>query len=438
MTEAHARPFSMLSPRKTVLFTALYLVQGLPFGFFLFTYPLILRAQGLSLTKITFLSVVNLPWLVKFLWAPLVDRYHWPRLGRRTSWILPMQIGLAVSLALTGWFSDRLDVNGLILALLVVNFFAATQDIAVDGLAVDQLSPAERGHGNAIQSASYKIGMLGGGFGLTLVLQAVGPEGCFYLMAACVVAVMPVMLLIQGDREVPGEAPAAPVTWRVVAASFREFVARPGFGWLLIFLFTVKAGDAVANPLYRLCLKDAGFSLSQINWVMNLLGIAATLCGSLFTGFLMVRHGRLRCAAVALGGQVLAYAAWAVLAAGISAQVALPLFAGVDAPPVATIPPPLPAVAVVAVLEHLTSGMITVVVFTLMMDAVAVGAAAAQYTLLMSLHLGIQYLMGIPSGSLVDFTSYSVAFLVAGGITLAVVGLLVPMRRAGVFRIGGA
>jgi len=421
MTEARTRPFSMLSPRKTVLFTALYLVQGLPFGFFLFTYPLILRAQGLSLTKITFLSVVNLPWLVKFLWAPLVDRYHWPRLGRRTSWILPMQIGLAVSLALTGWFSDRLDVNGLILALLVVNFFAATQDIAVDGLAVDQLAPEERGHGNAIQSASYKIGMLGGGFGLTLVLQQVGPQGCFYLMAACVVAVMPVMLLIQGDREAPGETEAAPVTWRVVAASFGEFVARPGFGWLLIFLLTVKAGDAVANPLYRLCLKDAGFSLSQINWVMNLLGIVATLCGSLFTGFLMVRYGRLRCAVVALTGQLVAYLAWAVLAAGT-----WPFPDG----------PPLPAVAVVAILEHATSGMITVVVFTLMMDAVAVGAAAAQYTLLMSLHLGIQYLMGIPSGSIVDFTSYSVAFTVAGGITLAVVGLLLPMRRAGVFRIG--
>ncbi|MBU1510288.1 MFS transporter, partial [Myxococcota bacterium] len=165
MPETQARPFSMLSPRKTLLFTALYLVQGLPFGFFLFTYPLILRAQGLSLTKITFLSVVNLPWLVKFLWAPLVDRYFWPRLGRRTSWILPMQLGLAASLALTGLFAMDLGINGLILCLLVVNFFAATQDIAVDGLAVDQLTPAERGHGNAIQSASYKIGMLGGGFG---------------------------------------------------------------------------------------------------------------------------------------------------------------------------------------------------------------------------------------------------------------------------------
>jgi MFS family permease len=415
MTEAEARPFSMLSPRKTVLFTALYLVQGLPFGFFLFTYPLILRAQGLSLTKITFLSVVNLPWLLKFLWAPLVDRYFWPGLGRRTSWILPMQLGLAASLALTGVFAMELGVNGLIMALLVVNFFAATQDIAVDGLAVDQLSPAERGHGNAIQSASYKIGMLAGGFGLTFVLQKVGPQGCFYLMAACVVAVMPVLFLVQGDRSVgaAGED-APPMNWGVIASSFSAFLRRPGFGWLLVFLLVVKAGDAVANPLYRLCLRDQGYTISQINWVMNLLGIVATLCGSLFTGFLMVRYGRLRCAVVALAGQLVAYLAWVFLASGT---------------------PPLEAVAVAAVLEHATSGMITVVVFTLMMDAVAVGAAAAQYTLLMSLHLGIQYLMGIPSGSLVDFTSYSVAFLFAGGLTLAVLGLLIPMRRAGVFRI---
>ncbi|PKN21710.1 MAG: hypothetical protein CVU65_16355 [Deltaproteobacteria bacterium HGW-Deltaproteobacteria-22] len=415
MPETQARPFSMLSPRKTLLFTALYLVQGLPFGFFLFTYPLILRAQGLSLTKITFLSVVNLPWLVKFLWAPLVDRYFWPRLGRRTSWILPMQLGLAASLALTGLFAMDLGINGLILCLLVVNFFAATQDIAVDGLAVDQLTPAERGHGNAIQSASYKIGMLGGGFGLTFVLQRFGPQACFYAMAACVVAVMPVLFLVRGDRTAAGED-EPPMTWRIVFSAFGEFVRRPGFVWLLVFLLVVKAGDAVANPLYRLCLKDQGFSLSEINWVMNLLGIAATLCGSLFTGFLMARFGRLRCAVVGLLGQLLAYVAWVFLAAGS---------------------PALEAVAVVAVLEHATSGMITVVVFTLMMDAVAVGAAAAQYTLLMSLHLGVQFLMGIPSGSIVDFTSYSMAFLVAGGITLAVLLLLVPMHRAKVFHLQG-
>jgi PAT family beta-lactamase induction signal transducer AmpG len=207
------------------------------------------------------------------------------------------------------------------------------------------------------------------------------------------------------------------MTWRIVLASFGEFVRRPGFVWLLVFLLVVKAGDAVANPLYRLCLRDQGFTVSQINWVMNLLGIVATLCGSLFTGFLMARYGRLRCAVVALSGQLVAYLAWVFLSAGKS---------------------PIEAVAAVAILEHATSGMITVVVFTLMMDAVAVGAAAAQYTLLMSLHLGVQYVMGIPSGSIVDFTSYSVAFLVAGGITLVVLLLLVPMHRARVFHLQGA
>ncbi len=416
MTDTQARPFSMLSPRKTLLFMALYMVQGLPFGFFLFTYPLILRAQGLSLTKITFLSVVNLPWLVKFLWAPLVDRYFWPRVGRRTSWILPMQLGLAASLALTGLFALDLGINGLILCLLAVNFFAATQDIAVDGLAVDQLTPAERGHGNAIQSAAYKIGMLGGGFGLTFVLQKFGPQACFYAMAACVVAVMPVLFLVRGDRTAAGEA-EPPMSWRIVFSAFSEFVRRPGFAWLLVFLLVVKAGDAVANPLYRLCLRDSGFSLSEINWVMNLLGIAATLCGSLFTGFLMARWGRLRCTVIALSGQLLAYLGWVVLSSGT---------------------PAMAAVAPVAILEHATSGMITVVVFTLMMDAVAAGAAAAQYTLLMSLHLGVQFLMGIPSGSIVDFGSYPMAFLVAAGLTLAVLLLLLPMRRARVFHIAEA
>ena len=116
---------------KLLLLTVLYIVQGLPYGFQAKVLPLLLREQGASLTLIGLLSLLALPWILKLLWAPLVDHYHWPRLGRRRSWILPMQVLMAFC-AIGAGFAEGYDQWTVIFFLtFVMNCCAATQDIAV-------------------------------------------------------------------------------------------------------------------------------------------------------------------------------------------------------------------------------------------------------------------------------------------------------------------
>ena len=130
--------------RKTIaLLLALYFVQGLPFGFQAVALPVYLRQQGASLAEIGLVGVLAAPWMLKMLWAPLVDRYHWPRLGRRRSWILPAQAGLALSCAAAA------AVGGTNLTLLL-------------------------GLGNAAQVVGFKFGMLTGGGLLVWMSQWIG------------------------------------------------------------------------------------------------------------------------------------------------------------------------------------------------------------------------------------------------------------------------
>ena len=143
--------------RFTLLGT-LYFAQGLPFGFFVQALPVLLRAAGVSLSAIGFSGLLVLPWALKFLWAPVIDRRWWPRLGRRRSWILAMQLAGTVVLAAIAVVPGADALPALMTAMFVLNLIAATQDIATDGLAVELLPPGERGFANGLQVAGYRVG----------------------------------------------------------------------------------------------------------------------------------------------------------------------------------------------------------------------------------------------------------------------------------------
>ena len=146
------------------MLSALYFAQGLPFGFQSNALPLYLTDLGLSMTEVSLARALALPWALKALWAPLVDRYSWARLGRRKSWIIPMQLLLAAACVVAAFFPlSRETLSPFLGCVLLMNLFAATQDIAVDGLAVDLLDERELGAGNAAQVVGYKIGILTGG-----------------------------------------------------------------------------------------------------------------------------------------------------------------------------------------------------------------------------------------------------------------------------------
>src|SRR4051812_43314814 len=156
---------NMARPYRFLLLLSLYLVQGLPYGFQVMVLPLYLRTLGTSRTAVGFLGVLALPWMLKALWAPLVDRF-----GRRKSWIVPLQLLLAGVAMAGAEAAERRALVPLLVVVLAMNLCAATQDIAVDGMAVDILGQRELGAGNIAQVVGYKAGMLVSG-GVLLALS---------------------------------------------------------------------------------------------------------------------------------------------------------------------------------------------------------------------------------------------------------------------------
>ncbi|MFP2898500.1 MFS transporter [Corallococcus sp. 4LFB] len=281
------------------LLCALYFVQGLPFGFQVTALPVYLRSRGVSLAALGFAGALSLPWMLKALWAPLVDRYGSARVGRRRSWILPMQAGLALACAGAAFAAGRDSMPLLLGLIFVMNLFAATQDIAVDGFAVDLLRPDELGPGNTAQVVGYKLGMLTGGGLLVWASARIGWSGLFLAMAALCLTVFTVVLFVREPPPREAEGHESPrLDWPALWARIRTALTVPGTGWLLLFIGTYKLGETMSDVLYKPFLVDAGYTPARIGLWVGTWGTAASLLGSACGGLLAARLPLLRAVAL--------------------------------------------------------------------------------------------------------------------------------------------
>src|SRR5687768_17082404 len=181
---------------KIVLLCALYLAQGLPYGFFTLALPVVLRDAGLSLTAISATSLLYLPWALKFLWAPYLDH-----LGTRKAWLLSLQVSSVVGAVLLSQIEIDAGYVAIIVAAFVFNIIAASQDIVTDGLAVRLLDTKERGLANAVQVGAYRVGMILGGGLLLWVFAKSGWSVMFMCMSALLaLTIVPVLTLREPER----------------------------------------------------------------------------------------------------------------------------------------------------------------------------------------------------------------------------------------------
>jgi len=335
--------------RALALLATLYLSQGLPFGFFTLAVPAVLREQGQSLEVVGLSSALALPWALKFLWSPAVDRF-----GRRKDWIVPLQLLTVVVLLGLAWVNpgpgEALRGAGWLAAgMVLASVLAATQDIATDGLAVRILAPEQRGWGNGIQVAGYRLGMILGGSAILVLFARVGWPWAFGAMAAALVALtLPVWRYAEPP---PQPVDASPID---LLGTLRSV----GPAWCAV-LVTYKLGEAAAGAMLRPLLVDRGWSLDALGGLLGVGGSTAGLVGALIGGALAGRHRRWALVGCA-GVQCLA-----VAGQGLAAEVG-----GL-----------VPAVLV----EHVASGMATASLFTAMMDRCRRRLEATDYTLQASL-----------------------------------------------------
>ncbi|NJN52402.1 MAG: AmpG family muropeptide MFS transporter, partial [Gammaproteobacteria bacterium] len=264
--------------------------SGLPFFFLIQFIPAWLRTEGVGLKEIGFFSLVTLPYVWKFAWAPLVDRYSMPWLGHRRGWMLVTQLGLLGLMMALGQWRPLADLDAILWLAAIVAFFSATQDIVLDAYRRELLPDHELGIGNAVHIQAYRLaGLIPGALGLVLADQ-LSWDATFAIVGAFMLVGVGMTLCID-EISVPNH----PSTLRrALVDPFKEFVTRKGVGLALLtlaFLFFYKLGDSMATALSTPFYIDLGFSLTEIGLIAKNAALWPSIVGGIVGGVLMIRMG---------------------------------------------------------------------------------------------------------------------------------------------------
>ncbi len=314
--EADATPGLAVSilNRRVLLCVFLGFTSGLPLYVLTQLIPIWMKDAGVDLARIGLFTLVGIPYTWKFLWAPLMERYQLPGLGRRRGWMLLTQIVLAIGIAAIGLLDPGQSLWHLSVLALGVAFFSASQDIVIDAYRRELLPDSELGIGNAVHVQAYRIAGLVPG-SLALVLAEHMPWSAVYAVVAAFMLVGVITSLLL--REV-NAAPAIPASLReAVVLPFRDFFGRHGLRtalFTLAFMFLYKLGDSMATALSYPFYRELGFSLTEIGVIAKTASLAAVITGGLLGGLWMIRLGIDRALWVFGAVQLVSILGFAVLA----------------------------------------------------------------------------------------------------------------------------
>lgn len=266
--------------------------SGLPLPLIASTLQAWYTVAGVNLMTIGLLSFTQQPYIYKPLWAPLMDRFVPFNLGRRRSWIIAMQFCLALTLVFMAWLNPSTSPWLLAAVALLVAFFSASQDVAIDAYRTDVLTIKERGMGAANTNLGYRCAVIVGG-ALALVIAAqVGWRATYLLMAL----IMATEMLVTLWAPRPAQTILPPVSLReAVVEPFHDFLTRRNAIAILIFIIIYKLSDALALSLNTTFLiRSVGFSLVDVGSITKIVGTVSVLLGGIIGGVLMPRLGLYR------------------------------------------------------------------------------------------------------------------------------------------------
>lgn len=284
--------WSLVFTQKMMICAFIGFSSGLPLYFLIQMVPAWLRDQGVDLKTIGLVGLITAPYTWKFLWAPVLDRYVLPFLGRRRGWMLVTQIFLAVLMAVIGLVNPIDSLWTVVYLSMALAVFSATQDVVIDAYRREILSDFELGLGSSIHVNAYRIaGLIPGGMALVLA-DHMPWQAVFVVVAACMVIGILNTLFLANEPLVYGQPPRS--FREAVVEPFAEFFQRRGFkaaGYMLAFMFFYKFGDVMATALITPFYLDIGFSKEQIGTVAKIVGLWSTIVGSLIGGVIMIKIG---------------------------------------------------------------------------------------------------------------------------------------------------
>lgn len=278
--------------RRVAVVCLLGFSSGLPLALTGGTLQAWMTVSGVDLATIGIFTLVGMPYTWKFLWAPLMDRFVPPFLGRRRGWIAILQMLLGLCIAVMGALDPATMPWAIAALALMVAFTSASQDVVFDAYRADVLRPNERGIGAAVSVLGYRVAMLVSGAIALILSDRIGWQNTYWLMAALMVAAIGATLL--------GSEPEAKVVpprtlAEAVIEPLREFFSRHGAWALLVLIVLYKLGDAFAGSLTTAFLiRGVDFTATEVGTINKGMGLAATLIGVVFGGVLMAKLGLFR------------------------------------------------------------------------------------------------------------------------------------------------
>ncbi|XP_002662041.3 major facilitator superfamily domain-containing protein 3 [Danio rerio] len=382
---------------KLVFLGLLYFIQGIPYGLQSSLLPVYLRGAGHSLTRISLTKILYFPWVLKVLWAPLVDRT-----GTKRCWLVGTVAGLAMTCLLSATITPDVQYMSVAGSLLAMNVLASVQDIAADGAAVRLLrGQGELGLGNTVQVVGYKAGSVFAGGGLLAVIDVAG-WGWMFALLACVYG--GVALFVWGAPVLDGEPARGQgegrrgskdvmQPWKV----WRKLLSVPGTTWTMFYVLTYKLGEQGAITMFPLFLLDHHMTARELGVWNGVVAMAFSICGSSIGGFLLSQYS--------IG--LLMRRVFMMRTISMVFQSSL-----------LVVLEPSPMMKVMAVLslslQHFIAGLITTLTFTTMMNCTQRAEESIQathYSFLATLEVLGKLSFSALAGGMVDTVGFPIAFI---------------------------
>ncbi|MGC1456452.1 MAG: MFS transporter [Nitrospirota bacterium] len=389
--------------RRIAVMALLGFSSGLPLPLTLGTLQAWMTVAGVELHTIGLFSLVGLPYTLKFLWSPFMDRFVPPWLGRRRGWILPVQIGLLICIALLGSGSPQNAPWTFAALALLVSFVSASQDIVVDAYRTDVLHEVERGIGAAVFITGYRIAMIISGAVALKLVEKTGWQNIYFIMAGLMT--IGIVATLAGPE--PEFSVVPPRTLReAVWGPLKDFFSRPSAVVILLLIVLYKLCDAYAGTMTTAFLiRNAGFSTGDVGTVNKGLGLASLIVGATLGGTMMVRLGLFR----------------SLLIFGIMQALSILSFI-----PLVWVGKSYPLMITAVAFENLTGGMGTAAFVSFLMALCHHKYSATQFALLSSLASLGRVFIAPTSGYVVEFAGWANFFVIAA--LTALPGLLLLWR----------
>lgn len=413
-TEPARLPAALAPNQRYRLFAVLgglYLAQAIPSYLFVAALPPIMRELGVSRTAIGMMSILLLPLVLKFLWAPWVDRIRPFARAHRAGWVFITQ-SLTILAILALIMVGPTEVNAIIAIGFAASLLISTQDIATDGYAAKYLPEEDRAIGNAIQGGSVAFGVvIGGTLGLVLY-HHVGWTGMLVTIAAISLLPLIAAAMMREDDPVPGLTPAP-------RPSIRAFLKRPEARQILWIALTYRASEGLVKAMEGSYLVDAGIPLDQIGYLSGLSATTAGLAGSAIAAWMVKRQGLSFVLALLGGMRTICFALFAAHALGAVVGV-WPLFGA-------------------AGFQTLIRYMEIVALYSLFMAVTTSDQPGTDFTILACAQLLVYLAGSMLAGKLADAMGYGFLFSLATAISaIAVIATVRMLAQAKIMQPPGA